>query len=205
MFLGFFQHDTQHHYPQISGLDGLSSIKMTANKYNIRAKRLALDNLIRDREWKAFLISFSQLSSAQGGGGIPIIPGGGGGSGGDEDEEERRPGESTVSLCKAVVICRHHLTAHRMLLHSLCDVPRDTPRPPPPGGGSSHSVGLSPIAAPSRARETESNATPHGDRTRDWHRRNGGAARRDLLLALNSRRQTPLLDAARRGGRRRRR
>ena len=132
MFLGFFRHDTQHHYPQISGLDGLSSIKMTANKYNIRAKRLALDNLIRDREWKAFLISFSQLSSAQGGGGIPIIPGGGGGSGGNEDEEERRPGESTVSLCKAVVICRHHLTAHRTLLHSLCDVPRDTPRPPPP-------------------------------------------------------------------------
>jgi hypothetical protein len=129
MFLGFFQHDTQHHYHQISGLDGLSSI---TNKYNIRAKRLALDNLIRDREWKAFLISFSQLSSAQGGGGIPIIPGGGGGSGGDEDEEERRPGESTVSLCEAVVICRHRLTAHRTLLHSLCDVPRDTPRLPPP-------------------------------------------------------------------------
>ena len=82
---------------------------------------------------------------------------------------------------------------------------RHSSSPPPPGGGSSHGVGLSPIAAPSRARETESNATPHGDRTRDWHRRDGGAVRRDLLLALNSRRQTPLLDAARRGGRRRRR
>jgi hypothetical protein len=160
----------------LSGLDGLSSIKMTANKYNIRAKRLALDNLIRDHMWKAFLISFSQLSSAKGGGGIPIIPGGGGGgSGGNEDEEERRPGESTALLCEAVVIWRHCLAAHRTLLHSLCDVPRDTPRSPP-GGGSSRGVGLSPIAAPSRARETKSNAAPHGDRTRDWHRRNGGAA-----------------------------
>ena len=186
---------------------------MTANKYNIRAKRLALDNLIRDRAWKAFLISFSQLSSAQGGGGIPIIPGGGGGSnGGDEDEDERRPGESsTASLCEAVVTCRHRLTAHRTLLHSLCDVPRDSsssPPPPPPEVVRLVASACSPRSMLLRDPGTES--TPlHVAIARGAGIDAIGAlleapttsidARRDLLLALNSRGQTPLLDAARRG------
>ena len=90
------------------------------------------------------------------------------------NEEERQPGESTASLCEAVVIWRHCLAAHRTLLHSLCDVPHDS-SPPPPGGGSSRGVGLSPIAAPSRARDRQ-HAAPHGDRTRGRHRHDGGAA-----------------------------
>ena len=185
-------------------MDSRSLIKMMANKYNIRAMQLALDNLIRDHTWKAFLISFSQLSSAQGGGGIPIIPGGGG-SGGDEDEEERQPGESTASLCEAVDICRHRLTAHRTLLHSLCDVPHDSSPPPP------EVVRLVASACPRSLllREPGTDSTPlHMVIARGAGIDTMGAllkaptsidARRDLLLTLNSRRQTPLLDAARRG------
>ena len=88
------------------------------NKYNIRAKRLALDNLIRERSWKAFHSSFSELSRTE----DKLIDG----SADDDDNKH-----ANNNICKSVVLYRDHQTTHRTLLHSLCDVPSNMSPPPP--------------------------------------------------------------------------
>lgn len=66
------------------------------NKYNIKAKRQVLDNLIRERAWSSFQTNFNELLSQ-----------------GNDDHTE----------AKSVILLRNHQTTqHQTLLHSLCDV-----------------------------------------------------------------------------------
>ena len=153
------------------------------NKYNVQAKRLALDDLIRKRAWDEFRDVFSRLSHP-----APA----------DED------GDAT--LRRAVAHCRNRHTAHRTLLHSLCDVPSDASPPPADvvrlvAGACPQSLALREpgsertplhlaLARGAAAATVAALATAADAADR---RRVGG------LLALDARQQTPLLLALRAG------
>lgn len=96
---------------------------MMPNKYNTRAKRLQLDNLIRERAWVSFQNSFSQLSAQKHQHDAARS------RRGDGDGDAKRRGDAT--LCEAIIQCRNCQTTHRTLLHSLCDITPDSSPPPP--------------------------------------------------------------------------
>ena len=85
------------------------------NKYNIRAKRLALDNLIRERSWKAFQSSFIELSRTD----DKLIDG----SSEVDDDDKHRRNATNNNICNSVVLFRGKTAHHRTLLQALCDVP----------------------------------------------------------------------------------
>ena len=168
------------------------------NKYNVRAKRLTLDNMIRNRAWNTFQDSFSKLSSAHD-------------NKHDADAADGGSGDvkckGDANLCQAVVQCRNHQTTHRTLLHSLCDIPFDSPPPP------SDLIHLVASACPRALslHESGNERTPLHlaiDQGASLNTikalmeaadNDGCLKRQDLLLALDSKQQTPLLLAVRRG------
>lgn len=90
------------------------------NKYNVQAKRQALDDFARRRSWDAFRDAFMLLLDETDDTGK---------SHAIKTKSRGKGNTKHTTLAQAVVECRNYHTTHITLLHSLCDIHS---YPPPP-------------------------------------------------------------------------